>query len=79
MGRNGKSRFRKLELGMGMELTWENRERLEWKGKRMGKRERGSVPWSKRKAPRIRNDGSLNLVWERRERKLELKWNGKGS
>ena len=55
---------------------WENRERLEWKEREW---ERGSVPWSKRNAPRIRNDGSLNLVWERRERKLEFTWNGKGS
>jgi hypothetical protein len=44
-------------------------------GKRRRTRERGSVPWSKRKAPRIRNDGSLNLVWERREGKEQVgKW-----
>ena len=58
MGKEWKSRFRKLELGMGMELTWENRERLEWNGKRRRTRERGSVPWSKLNAPRILKDGS---------------------
>ena len=88
-------------IGNGMELTWENRERLEWNGKRRRTRERGSVPWSKLNAPRILKDGSRiscgkegngRSMWEvgnrelgkrdkreRRERKLEFTWNGKGS